>query len=213
MPEELISNLTQALINLDVDRVRKLLSPILQEKKRIQSENEIILIESQKRIGDLWEKGEIALSQVYMAGKIYEDLIEELMPSDPATNDQQVPIYTVVLEDFHVLGKKMLISVLRIAGFSIIDYGHGIPVNNLIEWMQRDQPEILMISTLMLHSALKIKQVCEKRKELQIGTKIIVGGAPFNIDRNLWKSVGADATATTASKSIEIVKRLLEEKR
>lgn len=211
MQEETISNLTSALINLDVDLVRNILYPILQDRSRNWLENEEILIKSQSRIGELWERGEVALSQVYMAGKICSDLLKEVAPSAPTATVQKIPIYTVVLEDFHVLGKEMLISILHMSGFSVIDYGHGITVNELITRIQRDKPEILMISTLMLHSALKIKQVREKLNEKDIRIKLIVGGAPFNIDPNLWKSVGADATATTASKSIKIVKRFMEE--
>jgi methanogenic corrinoid protein MtbC1 len=210
--KKIILELTQALIDLDQDQVKNIFTSLFQGLTGFQSANEDILIDCQKKIGLLWEKGDLALSQVYMAGKICDDLISEMLPANTVHNSQKGPIYAVVFEDFHVLGEKMLLSILRIAGFSVIDYGYGVSLNKLVQHIQEDQCEILMISTLMLNSALRIKQLKAKLDELQINVKIIVGGAPFNIDPKLWKQVGADATATTASQSIEIVKKLMEEK-
>ena len=155
MHEVTISNLTRALINLDVDLVRNILYPILQDKSRDWLEKEEILIESQNRIGELWERGDVALSQVYMAGKICFDLLTEVTPSVPTTTYQKIPIYTVVLEDFHVLGKEMLISILRMAGFSVIDYGHGITVNELITRIQRVRPALPVLCTYLCPVMIK----------------------------------------------------------
>ncbi len=209
MNEKLISDMTEALIDLDVDRVKTIFTSLFKGNIGSIEGNESILIEAQKQIGDLWEKGDLALSQVYMAGKICDNLISEIVSSEPPSQSKVMPIYTVVLEDFHVLGEKMLISILRMAGYTVIDYGYGISSDSLIQSIKKDKCEILMVSTLMLHSALKIKQLKDKLIELHLNTKLIVGGAPFNIDPMLWKTVGADATASTASKSIELLQQFM----
>ncbi len=209
MNEKLISDMTEALIDLDVDRVKTIFTSLFKDNIGSIEGNESILIEAQKQIGDLWEKGDLALSQVYMAGKICDNLISEIVSSEPPSQSKVMPIYTVVLEDFHVLGEKMLISILRMAGYTVIDYGYGISSDSLIQSIKKDKCEILMVSTLMLHSALKIKQLKDKLTELHLNTKLIVGGAPFNIDPMLWKTVGADATASTASKSIELLQQFM----
>ncbi|WP_371806661.1 B12-binding domain-containing protein [Candidatus Lokiarchaeum ossiferum] len=213
MQEQVISDLTQALINLDIDLVKNIFKASLSPNSSEFSGNERILIESQKRIGDLWETGDVALSQVYMAGMLCNDILDEFLPNNFTNQTKKGPIYVVVLEDYHFLGAKMLISILKLSGYNVIDYGIGVSVENLVQYVQRDRCEILMISTLMLHSALKIELLIKKLKELQLKTRVIVGGAPFNIDPKLWLKVGANATASTASKSIPIVERFLEEQK
>ena len=41
--------------------------------------------------------------------------------------------------------------------------------------------------------------------------KIIVGGYPFNIDKDLWKKVGADGQAVDAETALKIADNLVTE--
>ncbi len=209
MFQELVEKLFNAMLVLDYENVKNILLDSINNSENQDFTSEELLIESQKKFGELWVQGDIALSQVYMAGKICEDVIEEISPNFKPKNLYSEKIYTVVLEDFHILGKKMLDSILRIAGFKISDYGFGISVEALLEKLKQDNPQLLLISTLMLNSALRVKVLVDEMKKLKLRTKVIVGGAPFNIDSDLWKNVGADGYAPTATKSIEVIKQLL----
>ena len=209
MFEDIVEKLFDALLTLDYESVKLILLEGIKNPESQNFNSEELLIESQKKFGELWEQGEIALSQVYMAGKICEDVIEEISPNFKPKELYSETIYTVVLEDFHILGKKMLDSILRIAGFKLKDYGFGISAESLLEKLTQDNPRLLLISTLMLNSALRVKILAAEMTKLNLRTKIIVGGAPFNIDSDLWKKVGADGYAPTATKSIEVIKHLL----
>jgi methanogenic corrinoid protein MtbC1 len=99
---------------------------------------------------------------------------------------------------------------LRTTGFDLIDYGHGISEQELVDKAITDNIQILLISTLMLHSALSITKVVALFKEKQYKIKILVGGAPFNFDSELWKQVGADAVGKNPSEAIEIINRWLK---
>ena len=108
-----------------------------------------------------------------------------------------------VLEDYHLLGKRIVYSTLRASGFELLDYGR-MDLEELANQAQEDSVEILLISTLMLCSALRVKDL---RGRLP-GMKIVVGGAPFRFDDQLWKEVGADATSATASGAVSIITAL-----
>jgi len=41
--------------------------------------------------------------------------------------------------------------------------------------------------------------------------KVVVGGAPFLFDEELWREVGADAMGRSASDAVAIVERLMGE--
>ncbi len=54
------------------------------------------------------------------------------------------------------------------------------------------------------------------RRQLQergLTVVIVVGGAPFRFDDDLWKEVGADATAAGAKDLLPLMKRITEERR
>ncbi len=75
----------------------------------------------------------------------------------------------------------------------------------LVDRVKEDRIKILLLSVLMLPSAIRIKEVTDNLKRDNIDIKIIVGGAPFRFDNNLWKEVGADATGIAASDAVRIV--------
>ena len=70
---------------------------------------------------------------------------------------------------------------------------------------------MLLISTLMLNSALHIKDAIALIRESALRTKIVVGGAPFRVDSELYSEIGADAMAKDASEAVGIIARLQKE--
>ena len=84
-------------------------------------------------------------------------------------------------------------------------------VDALVERVVADRIRVLMISVLMLPSALKVRDVCERLKAKGADTRVIVGGAPFMFDGDLWKEVGADAMGSSAAQAVAIVERLMGE--
>jgi len=73
---------------------------------------------------------------------------------------------------------------------------------------KKDGIKILLISVLMLPSALKVREVREKLDGSGLNIKIVVGGAPFLFDDKLWKEVGADAMGRYASEAVTIITSL-----
>ncbi|HWQ67081.1 MAG TPA: cobalamin-dependent protein [Methanospirillum sp.] len=172
---------------------------------------ETLIIPTLDEIGKRWERGEVALSQVYMSGRFCEEIVDQMLPKGHSDRKNQPKIAVVVLEDHHSLGKRILYSVLRASGFEVIDYGIGISVETLVENVTRDKIQILLISTLMLPAALRTKDAIKQIKDRQPQTKVIVGGAPFRFDTELWREVQADAMGHTATDTIEIINTLVEE--
>ncbi len=76
-------------------------------------------------IGEGWESGETALSQVYMSGKICEAIIETRISIPEKSSINNPPMAIVTFDDYHSLGKKIVYSLLKAYGYKIIDYGHG----------------------------------------------------------------------------------------
>lgn len=170
---------------------------------------ESVVTPALESIGEDWDKGRLALSQVYTSGRLCEELVTQLLDSDTTPSETPVRTALVVLDDYHMLGKRIVHSMLRASGHEVLDYGR-MAGEALVERVRQDGVEVLLISTLMLNAALAVKQV---RADLGDTVKIVVGGAPFRLDPELWKAVGADAMGRTASDAVSLLVKLLEEKR
>ncbi len=187
------------------------------EAKRIAEESsgalspiefvETVVARSLDSIGREWEKGDVALSQVYMSGRICEEIVEALLPPGNPQRKDQPAMAIAVLDDYHMLGKRIVYSALRAGGFDLHDYGR-VTVDQAIQRTKDDNIKILLISVLMLNSALHVRNLVAEMREAGLHTKVVVGGAPFIFDTNLWKEVHADAMGHRASEAIEIVRAM-----
>jgi methanogenic corrinoid protein MtbC1 len=167
-----------------------------------------LVLPALESIGRQWEQGHIALSQVYMSGRICEELVEALLPAAADCLAEGPIIALAVLEDFHLLGKRMVHATLRAGGFAVRDYGR-MDVASLVWRVIDDGIDIVMLSTLMLPSALRVAKVRNDLDRAGRGdVRIVVGGAPFRLDETLWREVGANAMGRTAADAPAIIARL-----
>ena len=206
--QNLVEQFEQALLAVDPLEAERLLTAASHAVLPMQLIDEVIA-PALERIGDKWERGDAALSQVYMSGRICETLVDKLLPSDSPARIHRPKLAIVVLEDFHFLGKNLVKSALRASGFDPLDWGHT-TVDELVNRIRAEGLEVLLISTLMLPSALKIKELRAKLVAAGLPVKLVVGGAPFRFDPQLWREVGADACGQNALEAIEIVRGLLK---
>lgn len=209
MYDQVKEEFESALLALDRIKVKELLSSKSATNSFLET-LENIVVPAMESIGEQWEKGEVALSQVYMGGKICEELVDELFPESKETRVNDINIGLLVYKDHHVLGKRVVYTFLKASGYDIMDYGPQHDVDEIISLIKKDNLQILLISTLMLNSALNIKELTKKIKDEGLHVKTIVGGAPFRFDKDLYLEVGADACATNAGNVIDEINKLKE---
>ena len=201
-----ITALIDALLRIDQLKVKEIFSlanPHVDPIERIEN----LISPALEWIGAEWEQGRLSLSQVYMSGRICEDMVNEILPTSQARSINQPAMAIAVLEDYHTLGKRIVYSMLRSAGYVLRDYGR-VTVEELIKNIAQDRIEIILISVLMLPSALRVKKLHQSLDLAGLPVKIIVGGAPFRFDPKLWREVGADGCGNTASDALQLVRSI-----
>lgn len=207
----LTDDFTDALLSMNRTKAAKILNECYTEYSDYFVLEKIIS-DSLNRIGDDWEEGSTSLAQIYMSGVICEELIERFFPQ--AKNDKKdfPRLAIAVLHDHHALGKRIVSSIVRANGYEILDFGQGLTVEELIELTIENDIKILLISTLMLPSALKVKTLTEKLNQMGSAVKVIVGGAPFRFDSQLWEKVGAVADGKNATDIVAILEKVVDRK-
>jgi methanogenic corrinoid protein MtbC1 len=172
-----------------------------------------VLVPALERIGTGWELGHLALSQVYMAGRLCEELAEAILPSAMASRAAPGLIGIAVLEDHHLLGQRIVAATARAAGWPVDDLGHGLSAEALAALVVRRGIRVLLVSTLMLRAALHVQRLVHLLRSSDPPVRVLVGGAPFRLDPGLWKEVGADAMGISASDALPLLERYAGELR
>jgi len=168
---------------------------------------ESLIVPALESLGKDWEEGRIALSQIYMASRLCERLLDEVLPARSPVRKDQPKTAIAVLDDHHVLGKRIVYSVLRASGWELVDLGRLSPAQ-LVEEVHAKGIRILLISVLLFRSALEVREVRRLLDQANDPVRLVVGGAPFVMDAELWRNVGADATGKNAAEAVSAVARM-----
>ncbi len=196
-----------ALLQMDRIGAARLFESCCQEHESLAALEEMTM-KALENIGADWENGILSLSQVYMSGVICEELIEQYMAGKKTDYKTTPKMAIAVLQDYHALGKRIVTSVLRAGGYDLLDMGYGLSPEEIAEKTIAEKIDILLISVLMLPSALQVRKVVDLLREQGSKAKIIVGGAPFRLDPSLWQKVGADAAGKNGSDVLKIIDNL-----
>ncbi|MBS7655923.1 corrinoid protein [Candidatus Bathyarchaeota archaeon] len=168
-------------------------------------------------VGSKFEKGELFLVHLVMAGETAKKVIsEQLEPLLKKTRAERKMVGRVVIGtvagDIHDIGKNIVASMLFSAGFDVIDLGKGVPIEKFINSVRECAPHLLAMSALMSTTMPVQKAVVEALKEnnLRDKVKVIIGGAPVTAE---WtEEIGADGYAGDAIQAVKVAKQLVEAK-
>lgn len=198
----------EALLAMDRILASQRLHEALLQQGRMQA-LEGLVVPAMERIGNSWEQGQLALAQVYMAGRICEEAVEAILPQPLQIQDGPPQIGLAVFEDQHQLGKRIVASVIKSAGYRVRDYGHGLGAEELAAKALEDRVPVLMVSVLMFHSALHLNHL--KRLLLQAPNPpvLIAGGAPFRFDPALGRQVEVDEVGISATDALRFARMYL----
>ncbi len=137
-----------------------------------------------KIVGDLFEKKEYFLAELITGGDIFQDAFEELKPilkEDIKTKAKGKIVFGTVKGDIHDIGKNIVITILRAAGFYVEDLGVDVPAEKFIEFIKKMNADILALSALLTMAIESVKEITNllEKENLRDKIKIIVGGSAF----------------------------------
>ena len=103
-----VEEFENALLSLDRLKIKEILSS--SSGNDFMSTLESIVVPAMEDIGNKWEKGEVALSQIYMSGRVCEEVVDQLIPITNTTREDDPHLAIVVYKDYHILGKRIVYS-------------------------------------------------------------------------------------------------------
>ena len=205
-------NLIEAIADLDEERAIEIVEDFVQAGK---TAIEIINVarEGMQLVGDKFANKEYFLADLIFSAEIFQEIMNKLEPemksADSSSYIGKVVIGTVK-NDIHDIGKNIIVSLLRAAGFEVVDLGVDVPLENFIKSVKEDKPQVLGLSGLITVAIEEMKKVIDALKEndLRDTVKIIIGGGPM--DQSVRDYVGADANTQDAVEGVRLIKEFID---
>ena len=205
--------LYNAVVNLEEDKSYNLVKKLVEEKGDPDKIIEI-LKKAVDEIGDRFSKKEYFLTELVMAGEIFQQsvkILEPLLKSKEEMKSSGIVVIGTVKGDVHDIGKNIFVTLLKAAGYEVYDLGVDIPPEKFLEKVKEENADIVAYSGLLTVALESMKKTTEllKSNGLRDKVKIIIGGLPVD---ELWmKEAGADAFTDNAFEGVKIVNEWLKQ--
>lgn len=163
-------------------------------------------------VGDQFEAGTLFLPHVIAASEAMTAGVDVLTPALEALGSEMESKGKIVIGtiegDIHSIGKDIVATMLKIAGFEVFDLGRDVAINDYVEKAKEVGAQVVASSALMTTTMVSQIQIEEQLKEagLRDSLKTMVGGAPVTQD---WADkIGADIYGENASDVVTKLKEL-----
>jgi uroporphyrinogen decarboxylase len=212
MLDDIIKNYNEAV--LDTDRVRALQVVADAVAQGVSPEDivfKVVIPGMDMMVKALSEGFDTNLAQHFMTSQIAADVTEKMLllfkapPSIVGT-----VIIGTASGDLHTLGKRIVIGCLKAQMIDVTDLGVNVPAERFVDEAVARGAQVIAVSAMMVHTArgengaLKVRKILKERG-LERKIKLVVGGAPFRYDPELYKMVQADAWAENGVSALKVI--------
>lgn len=167
----------------------------------------------QYEIGRLWQSAKINVAQEHYCTAATQLVMSQLYPYlfTGEKKDRRL-IVACVPNELHEMGARMVADFFEMNGWDTYYLGANTPVESIVRFVAELKPDCLAVSATMTYHVSMVHQMIlavRSMDGISNKLKILVGGYPFKIAKELWKSLGADGFAHDATDAVGLANRLI----
>jgi 5-methyltetrahydrofolate--homocysteine methyltransferase len=178
--------------------------------KRVLSE---ALSDAMEVVGKKYETKEYLIPDMLASAECVGTAMDILEPQlvDAGVDSKGRCVIATVEGDLHDIGKNIVATLIKGAGYEIIDLGTSVPSDRIVEVVRDKQAQFLGLSALLSTTLTKMPVVMEQLQAAGVrgDVSVLVGGAP--VSASFAEQIGADAYCRDAFEAVDTLERLQEE--
>jgi len=198
-----------AILEGNREEIDKILKEVLEKGFGPLDIANSIILKALNDVGDKFNKKEYFLPQVIRCAEAAQLAFSKVKPllkqADNFVSNKIV--LATVKGDVHDIGKNIVAAVFESHGWEVIDMGKNVEAQDIVLHARKVDSHLIGLSALMTTTMLEMEKVVKLKNELQINSKILIGGAP--VTSKFARDIGADAYAKDAVEAVEVAKNLL----
>jgi methanogenic corrinoid protein MtbC1 len=177
---------------------------------------ETVITPALGEVGRMWHLGEATVADEHYVTAATQSALAVLRSKLPqAERHGKRALAASVGGDLHDIGIRMVADLLESEGWQVDCLGANMPTVDLVEHavdeMGRQQFHLIALSA---STGLAVRAIAGAIEALRAAspearTPVMVGGGVFALVPDLWKVVGADGCATSASDSVRVARALV----
>ncbi|MBE3568969.1 MAG: methionine synthase [Bacillales bacterium] len=141
------------------------------------------LMDGMAEVGRLFNDNQLIVAEVLQSAEVMKAAVaflEPFMEKKEEENGKGKVLLATVKGDVHDIGKNLVDIILSNNGFKVIDLGIKVAPSELIQAVQKEQPDIVGLSGLLVKSAQQMVMTVQDMKQAGINVPVLVGGAALS---------------------------------
>lgn len=166
----------------------------------------------QLEVGRLWHLNKISVAHEHFVTASVNMLISQLYPLIFSSQRKGKSfIGASIGKELHEIGIRMVTDFFEMEGWDTYFIGSNTPVLSVLNEIKIRKPDLVGFSVTISAHLKELQHLIRLIKEDPeiADTPIMVGGYPFNLDRELWKKMGAHGYAGDAEAAVEQAEELI----
>jgi methanogenic corrinoid protein MtbC1 len=160
----------------------------------------------------MWQMNRITVGQEHFCTATTQLVISNLFPMLLSAKAGRFKLIAACVGDeLHEVGLRIVTDLLELSGWTTRYLGANVPASSIVDAAIASDADVIALSvTLTPHLADAQRIVSALRLDPRTkAKKILVGGAPFQLDGELWKSIGADGWAPDGRAALPVIESLV----
>ena len=192
------------------------LAEALQERKPLEIINGPLMA-GMDEVGRLFNNNELIVAEVLQSAEAMKAAVKYLEPfmDKSESHNRGKIVLATVKGDVHDIGKNLVEIILGNNGYRIINLGIRVPPEVLIKVYQKEKPDAIGLSGLLVKSAQQMVVTVQDFRSAGMEVPVLVGGAAltkkFAGTRIAPEYPGPVIYAKDAMKGLELVNKLMSE--
>ena len=167
---------------------------------------------TQYEIGRLWQINRISVAQEHFCTAATQLIMSQLYPHIFRTERVgRRLVATCIGGELHEIGVRMVADFFEMEGWDTYYLGANTPADSILRTLEERRAQVLGISATITFHVSEVADLIAQVRASDVGkhVKILVGGYPFKISKDLWRSVNADGFGQDAQQAITVANTLV----
>ncbi len=143
-----------------------------------------VLLPAMKEVGDKFGAGELILPFVLQSAEVMKRAVSHLenYMERIEGHTKGTVVLATVYGDVHDIGKSLVNTILTNNGFTCVDLGKQVPVNQILEAAREHNATAIGLSALLVSTSKQIPICVAELHEQKLDYPVLIGGAAINRD-------------------------------
>lgn len=209
--ERITRDLRASILDGDAATAARLVDAALDARLGARAILDSALVGAMDEAGRLFEAGEFFVPELLVAARAMKAAMARLEPAlegEPREPAGRVAIGTVT-GDLHDIGKNLVATMLRGAGFEVVDLGVDVAPQRFVD-AAKDGAQLIALSALLTTTMTSMRQAMAalEASGLRDGVQVMVGGAP--VTEAYAAAIGADGYSDNAGAAVTLARDLMK---